>query len=232
VIEVLIKKGAGMNKFFLTTMLTVSSVFAFSDANDTSSIAQSITQLQRRMDLLETEFHTLKIEKSDNTPGATGQIRNWGKGLYIGGHLDFLITDLEIGYMFNLKHCRIGGAAGLTLNDIIGTKETYEVNRPASLFCKFNIGTPVFLNFVSLLGYAQGLVVIKNDGGQIQQFFGNGIFLKGQGSGFGIGGDLEFWFKKKWNLTLGPEIELLATGNNETSTAFVSGIRFGLKRYF
>lgn len=214
-------------------MMMVSSLFAFSDSGDTGSTAQSIVRLQQRMDSLETEFHKLKIEKSDNTPEATGEIRNWGKGLYLGGHLDFLITDIELGYMFRLKHFRLGAATGLLLDDIIGTRSTYEVNRPASWYLSFNIGTPVFLNFFSLVGYEKTSLIIKNDGGRINNVFGNGIFLKAQGLGLGLGGDIEFWFKKNWNLTLGPELELLMTSSsNYAGTAFVSGTRFGLKHYF
>ena len=222
-----------MKKIILTTVLTVSSVFAFSDAGDTGSTSQSINQLQHRMDLLETEFQKLKIEKSDNSPGATGEIRNWGKGLFLGGHVDFFIADVEIGYMFKRKHCRIGAATGIILNDIIGARTNNEINRPASWYCSFNLGTPVFLNFISLLGSTKFLVVIKNDGGKINQFFGNGIFLKEQGLGFSLGGDMEFWFKKNWNFTLGPEVDVLATGEDyNIGTAFVSGMRFGIKHYF
>ena len=118
----------------------------------------------------------------------------------------------------------------MILNDIIGTRSNYEINRPASWYCGFNLGTPVFLNFLSLLGYTKILCLIKNDGGQISQFFGNGIFLKAQGYGFGLGGDMEFWFKKNWNFTLGPEADLLVKGNS--GTVFNSGTRFGLKHYF
>lgn len=203
-----------MKKIIIVIMTLVSSLYAFSDSGDTGSTQQSVVRLQYRMDSLETEFHKLKIEKSDNTPGATGEIRNWGKGLYLGCHIDFLITDLELGYMFKLKHCRLGAATGLLLDDIIGTRSTDEINRPASWYCSFNLGTPVFLNFVSLVGYEKTSVIIKNDGGQIHQFFGNGIFLKGQGFGLGLGGDIEFWFMKNWNLTLGPEMELLMTSNS------------------
>jgi hypothetical protein len=221
-----------MKKVIIVTMMMVSSLFAFSDSGDTGSTAQSIVRLQQRMDSLETEFHKLKIEKSDNTPGATGEIHNWGKGLYLTSHIDFLVTDAEIGYMFKLKHCRLGAGTGISLFDIIGTRTNYEINRPASWYLSFNIGTPVFLNFISLIGYEKTSLIIKNDGGRINQVAGNGIFLKAQGLGLGLGGDIEFWFKKNWSLTLGPEMELLVTSTSNSNTAFVSGTRFGLKHFF
>ena len=72
-----------MKKIIFITLLCASGLFAFSDSGDTGSTAFLAVQLQHRLDSLETQFQKLKIEKSDNSPGATGEIRKWGKGLYL-----------------------------------------------------------------------------------------------------------------------------------------------------
>jgi hypothetical protein len=225
------KKGAIMNRMGFVVLFAVSGVFAFSDSNDTGSVAKIITRMQGRIDSMETELHKLKIEKSDNSPGATGEIRNWGKGVFGGMHLDFNVTDIEIGYMFTRKHCRLGAATGIILNDIIGRRQWSDIDRPASWYGSFLLGTPVFLNFMSLTGFAKVSMLIKNDGGKINNFSSNGMYLAAQGYGFSLGGDIDFWLTKHWNLLLGPEMDLIVNSKTRTGSLFFSGTRFGLK-YF
>jgi hypothetical protein len=198
-----------MNKVMIVALMIVSRLFAFTDSGDTGSTQQIIVQIQHRMDSLETEFQKLKIEKSDNNPGATGEIKDWGKGYYLGAHIGFNTTDAEIGFMFKQKHCRIGPAVGFSF---------YDWYKPATAFGKFNVGTPIFLNFISVLGFASTFVIFPN----AVQGHPDPIF------GVGFGTEFEFWIIKYWNITLGQTIVEYPFGHKFTS----SEISFGVKHFF
>jgi hypothetical protein len=216
-----------MKKLIFIVLIAASSLWAFSDTSDSGSTAQTIRQMQVRLDSLETEFHKLKIEKFDNSSSATGEIRNWGKGFYLGMHLDASISDCELGYAFKLKHCRIGAGAGLLFCDVFG-EHLGLTKFPTSIYGSFRLGTPVFINFISLSGFCNASWLIKNDNDNLS----HGLHLASLGYGFGLGGDIEFWLSKQWNLLFGPECSLIVVADKREGVFFISGYRLGLRRYF
>jgi hypothetical protein len=230
------KEGATMIKAGFSVLFAAVGVFAFSDLNDTGSLEKVVARMQGRMDSIETELHKLKIEKSDNSPGATGEIRNWGKGLYGQIHLDVNISNFEIGYLFPRKHCRIGLATGLLLNDafddllhLTGYRKIslQDVWRPGSWYGCFLLGTPVFLNFVSLTGNVKTSMLIMN----CPQSTNGKMKFGALGYGFGLGGDVEFWLTKHCSFLFGPEIDLVVNSETGWGRFYSTGSRFGLK-YF
>jgi hypothetical protein len=210
-------RGAIMKRLFVVVLAAACSLWAFSDSSDSGSTAQTIQKMQTRLDSLETEFQKLRIEKSDNSPGATGEIKNWGTGYFLSMHLDLNNTDCEFGYEFHRNHCRMGIAVGLQVIDIIPDPEAGHLHSlyygpvigQFSPYGSFIVSTPVFLNFISFSGFVHASWLIPT------------------GFGLGTGGDFEFWLNKNWNLLLGPELSFASTG-----TTVASGYRIGLRRFF
>ena len=213
----------------------------------TLAAEESSTNLQERIELLETKLEKIETEQIRSNPYANGETEDWGTGFFTTTKTGAVNSwNLELGYMFKVK----GNAFGLLSKDYISKRNSYRLGFSAGaqwfdkemvynnnsnfynsagygFYGKFNVGSPILLNFMSFSGHLKAMYTIpeKDSAHNIED----------SRMVYGFGNDVEFWLTKNSCVTVGYTEESDSVfEENENDRIYPSRIRFvfGFKSHF
>lgn len=201
---------------FLNVVTVYSQNHAVCDSNS-SQCCGEIKNLNLRIDSLEARMECLQIQFTESDPFKSGKYLLWGRGLTFGIVKSEPRISFDAGYTFSTaKSFRMSIAAGFDAE--LGAST---VLPDYGFYGKVNYGTPVFVNFISINGYARTLFYPKD-----AQEAGH----EARG-GYGAGADLEFWLAPSWCYTCGGSITFIDGGNKRPSRKITEINFIGFKYY-
>jgi hypothetical protein len=216
--EVETKAGGNMNPvrslIILAAFLCLPA--ALVRAQTPAPVTPSAEELSQRLDSLEVKLEQIVRENVDNSPFATGETLNWGRGWFFGTSVASPNREgFEIGYMHGFRTWRppwenpyigqrpgyrIGLSAGLEVLHDSGFlhKDNGEPYYASSLapYIRVTYGSPVLLNFISATGYVQPMCLIPD------LARGDSRSDKAR-AGLSIGTEMEFWIARDKCISLG-----------------------------
>jgi hypothetical protein len=185
--------------------------------SDACRCSKEIAALSRRIDSLEARLEGQQIQIVESNPFKSGSYLKWGKGWTLAATKSEQRMTLDIGYTFlTPKSFRIGMFLGHDAQMGADCELPY-----AAFYGKTTIGTPVFINFISVNGYFRALYYPK---------FAQKYCFQTAG-GLSAGAELEFWLRPTLCYTFGGSI---TTMRERTRIRFInlSEINFiGFKYY-
>jgi hypothetical protein len=215
-------------------------------------VTPSADELSQRLDSLEVKVEQIVRENVDNSPFATGETLDWGRGWFFGTSIASPNREgLEIGYMYGFHtwrppwaHAWIGKRPGYRMGLSAGLEtlqgsgllhkdngDLYYVSSVAP-FIKVSYGSPVLLNFVSATGFVQPMCLIPD------LARGDSRSDKPR-AGLSIGAEMEFWIARDKCISLGysqdaqlDQFSELRKWNQDTLLPYESHSRAGVKVFF
>ncbi len=127
--------------------------FGFSESKDSLTLEQRVAQLERKVDSLQVALAKYAIKKDNDAQLTSDKFMNWGRGITAQIHANGKAWGMEAGYTFvTKKFFRMGLLYGgeITFNDTTFPRGAF--------YGKTVVGTPVFLNFMSIEAYFKMLV--------------------------------------------------------------------------
>jgi hypothetical protein len=173
--------------------------YGFSETHDTLSLEQRVLILEKRVDSLQTYLIRVKQKKDDDNIFTTAKYLEWGRGVTIELKALSMYSGLEAGYTFlTIRHYRMGVFGG--------TDFIFDFSKPVpelAFYAKTSLGTPVFLNFISISSYFKTLYFVPRaifgvDGPHSNLKSGNQ-----SNAGIGAGVDFDFWISSHMCVSAG-----------------------------
>jgi hypothetical protein len=121
---------------------------SFTESADSLTLEQRIAQLEKKVDSLQVSFAKYSIKKDTDTLLKSDKFINWGRGTTVQMYINGMNWGFEAGYTFvTNKFLRMGLLYGaqILLNDTTLPRGAF--------YGKTSLGTPVFLNFISINTY-------------------------------------------------------------------------------